>query len=269
MTTMLDVTWWGGGPGARQRRRRPGLDELPWGPIAGPEERLREARAVWTHAAFLEYASAAAFAALARALLEAAAPIDLVADVADIVVDELDHVETTARLVMALGGAVPVAFDLAEVAPRSQLSPALSDPRSRAVELAIVTSCVGESLSVPTLARARDTADEPLVHAVLRRLLADEPNHARIGFEILDWAAAALSPSQREALAAVAVTALRDHAALWLAPACAACPPPVGLGGLDEATRAELRHAARAKVVEPLVRRGIVLDEGALRAIAV
>lgn len=264
MLTMLDLTWLGGRSGARLRRRRPGLDALPWAPIVAAPEVQREAQAVWSHAAFLEYASAAAFAALATALLEAAAPIDLVAEVGDIVVDELDHVEATCRLVMALGGAAPVAFDLAQVAPRP--TPDRS-PRFRAAELALSTSCIGENLSLPALGRSRQTSTSPLVAAVLDRLLADEGAHAAVGFDVLGWATEGLSAAERAELAAIALTTLRASAPLWLEAPCASCPPPDGLGGADAVTRARLRRAVRTRIARPLARCGVVLDDDALRSV--
>jgi hypothetical protein len=264
MPTMLDLAWLGGRTGARQRRRRPGLDDLPWAPIDAAPEVRREAQAVWSHAAFLEFASAAAFAALASALLEAAAPIDLIAEVSDIVVDELDHVEATCRLVMALGGAAPVAFDLAQIAPRPTAD---RSPRFRAAELALTSSCIGENLSLPALGRSRQTARAPLVAAVLDRIVADEGGHAMVGFEVLGWAAPGLSEPELAELAEVALTTLRACAPLWSAEACAACPPPIGLGGHDDVTRVRLRRAVRTRIARPLARCGVILDEAALRSV--
>jgi hypothetical protein len=86
----------GGLWGRRLPPRRGWIDDLPWG-----EELPRHedgARVVWTRTAFSEYASAAAFAEIAAAMLACGAPIDLVAAAGDFVVDEIVHTEAAARV---------------------------------------------------------------------------------------------------------------------------------------------------------------------------
>ncbi len=246
----FELAWRGGATEARLHRRRPGIAELPWGTLAAiaPDlapDALREARDVWSGGVFTEYASAAAFSTLTTAMLECGAPVDLIAACGDIAVDELFHVELSARVVMELGGAAPIAFDLAQIAPVA--SPGLR-PLARAAEIAIVTSCVGESLSVPAIARSRVLATEPLVYAVLDRLLADEGAHARLGFWFLDWAADRLTDAERATLATRALDALEAYAELWR-----------GDGG-DAVGKADLRDAVVRAIATPLARSGIVLD---------
>lgn len=237
---------------------------MPWGTldVAGfAPEIAEEARKVWTNGVFTEYASAAAFAALSTALLECGAPVDLAASCADIVVDELFHVELSARLTTELGGAVPLRFDLAMISP---LTTAGARPLMRAAELAVATSCVSESLSVPAMARSRAMSTAPLVRAVLDRLVADEGPHARLGFWFLDWAADALTDEERAKLAELALATIEVYAPLWKDPACAACPVPLGLGGHDERGRRALRTAVNATIARPLAEYGIVLDPARL-----
>jgi hypothetical protein len=269
VTPLFELSWRGGATAARLHRRRPGGDEMPWGSVdlAGyPEAHALEARKIWTNGTFTEYASAAAFSALTTALLECGAPIDLVAASADIVVDEMFHTELSARLTMELGGALPLAFDLANVAPTAAAD---ARPIAKAAELAIVTSCVSESLSVPAMARSRTLAAEPLVRAVLDRLLADEGPHARLGFWFLDWATEQLTDAERAHLARVAVATIEAYAPLWQDAPCESCPLPRGLGGHDAAGKQALRDAVELHIARPLARAGIVLDPvriAALRA---
>ena len=255
----FELTWLGGATGTRLHKRRPGPDDLPWGTLDldafGPDV-AAEARHVWTNGIFTEYASAAAFASLTSALLECGAPIDLTACAADAAVDELFHVELSSRLTTELGGAAPLHFDLANVSPAT--SPG-ARPLLRAAELAVATSCVSETLSVPAMARSRALATAPLVRAVLDRLLADEGVHAKIGSWFLDWAADRLTPAERDRLADVAMTSIEVYAPLWLT-ACDACPPPLGLGGHDERGRAALRDAVTTNIARPLAEYDIVLD---------
>lgn len=257
---IFELEWRGGATQARLHRRRPGGDDLPWRTIdlaRYPDAHGIEARKIWSNGTFTEYASAAAFTALTTALLECGAPVDLAAMSADIVVDELFHVELSARLTMELGGAVPIDFDLAQIAPLA--TPGLR-PLMRAAEIAIVTSCVSESLSVPAMARSRVLASEPLVRAVLERLLADEEPHARLGFWFLDWAAESLTDGERAHLARVAEETIEVYAPLWQEAACDACPLPRGLGGHDEAGKTALRQAVETSIAQPLAKYGIALD---------
>ena len=266
---MFELAWRGGATEARLHGRRPGGDALPWGTIdLGRYPALHgiEARKIWSNGVFTEYASAAAFSALTTAMLSCGAPVDLVAVCADMVVDELFHVELSARLTMELGGAVPLEFDLAKIAP---LATPGARPLLAAAELAITTSCVSESLSVPAMARSRALAEEPLVRAVLDRLLEDEGPHARLGFWFLDWAAPQLTDGERAQLARLAEDTIEVYAPLWQEPAsCETCPLPRGLGGHDEAGRLALRRAVETSIAAPLARHGIVLDPARVARLA-
>lgn len=258
----LELDWLGGWSERRLRRRRPGIDDLPWGTLdlaAHAPGDLLDARRVWTNGVFTEYASAAAFGNLATALLECGAPVDLSAVAADIVVDELAHVELVSRLVMELGGGVPYQADLSRV---SQV-PAADTPLLRALELAVTTSCVGEALSVPALTRSRALTTVPLVHAVLDRLVRDEGPHAELGLRILAWAQPRLTPGDRARLAAIALDAIAVYAPLWQTPTDAAGAPM--LGSPDAADyRRTLTHAVETRIVARLARYDVHVDRAAL-----
>ena len=257
---IFELEWRGGATAKRLHMRRTGIDDLPWGTLRKhdyDQTHQIEARAIWSNGVFTEYASAAAFSALTSALLECGAPVDLVAMCADIVVDEMFHVELSSRVTMELGGALPIDFDLANVAP----APSTYRPLMKAAELAVVTSCVSESLSVPAMARSRVLATEPLCRAVLDRLLADEGPHSRLGFWFLDWAAEHLSDAERGELAATAVTTIEAYTSLWQDAPCDSCPPPLGLGGHDAVGKQDLRSAVDHMIARPLSRYGIELDK--------
>ena len=257
--SLFELEWRGGATANRLHTVRRGIEDLPWGTLRtrdyDPVHQL-EARAIWSNGVFTEYASAAAFSALTTAMLECGAPVDLVAVCGDIVVDEMFHVEMSSRLTMELGGALPIEFDLAMVAP----APSTARPLMKAAELAVTTSCVSESLSVPAMARSRVLATEPLCRAVLDRLLADEGPHSRLGFWFLDWAADKLTDAERAELAATAVTTIEAYASLWQDAACASCPLPLGLGGHDDVGKQDLRNAVHQMIARPLSRYGIELD---------
>jgi hypothetical protein len=249
---MFELAWRGGATAARLHARRPGIEQMPWGTIVVAAAHDIEARRIWTTGVFTEYASAAAFSELTTAMLACGAPIDLIAASADIAVDELFHVELSARLTMELGGAVPLHFDLANVAPKT--TPGIR-PLLRAAEIAIVTSCVSESLSVPAMARSKALATEPLVQAVMTRLLADEGQHARLGFWFFDWANDALTADERAHLAKLAIDAVEVYAQLWQGE------------GHDETGKADLRAAVTQSIATPLARYGIALDPARVAAL--
>lgn len=264
---LFELSWLGGTTEERLHRRRPGIEELAWGTLdlrAYDADAAREARRVWTNGVFTEYASAAAFASLTTALLEAGAPVDLAAASGDIVVDELFHVELSSRLTTELGGATPLAFDLANASPVTTPG---ARPLMRAAEIAVTTSCVSEALSVPAMARSRAMATAPLVRQVLDRLLADEVPHARLGFLFLEWAEDRLTADERARLAERALQAIEVYAPLWQEPSCASCPPPLGLGGHDLRGREALRDAVTRTIARPLAGHGIVLDASRLAAL--
>ena len=262
MKTQLELSWLGGATERRLRKRRPGIEKLPWGSIEA--ERLEdadraEAIGVWTNAVFTEYASAAAFSSLATACLEACAPVDLTATIADCAVDELAHVELASRILAELGGAAPFEVDMEAVSPRpSQGARAVM----RAAEIAITTSCVGEALSLPALRHGKMSARHPLARAVIARLLADEGPHARVGFTFLAWAEARLTTGERAQLATLALDAIESYSSLWRE-SCD-CPASSLSGVIDDAYRAGLRLAVAERIALPLARFGIELDGGRL-----
>jgi hypothetical protein len=137
--------------------------------------------------------------------------VDLCAAAADFAVDELVHVTLVARLVAQLGGASPFLVDLERIAPaRVELPPVM-----RAAKLAIEVSCIGEALSLPSLADSYRGARHPLARAVLDRLRPDEGPHAALGHWFLAWAAPRLTAGDREQLGALATDAVAIYAQIW------------------------------------------------------
>ncbi|HWB74789.1 MAG TPA: hypothetical protein VG755_07530 [Nannocystaceae bacterium] len=244
-----------GGPHAKRiAPRRKWLDELPW------DERMPDdagARWVWTQTAFSEFASAAAFAEIGAALLAAGAPIDLVALAGDFVIDEVVHVEASARIAGAFGGGVALEVDLSKL-----VRPAIAnDARVRAAELVVRTCCVGEALTVPLLASTRAVMGSTLVAATLEKILADEAQHAAFGGWFLDWADAWLDDETRAHLGRIAGAAVRSFAPLLATERAGAGVLP------DEAYDACFLDAARRRVARPLAEHGIAIPPADLAAL--
>jgi hypothetical protein len=227
-------------------------EPLPDGAVA--------ARWTWTQTTYSEYAAAAAFAAISSALAAAGAPIDLIGVAGDFVVDEIIHVEVSAKIAAALGGGVQLEVDLERL-----VRPATgTDPRLRAAELIVRTCCVGEALTVPLLDLSRTSTDSALIGAALRRIMRDEVAHAQLGGWFLGWADAWLGDEDRAHLGRVAGTALRAFA------------PLLDEGDSGESAWGSIASeqfnpafvaAARRRVVEPLFAYGIEIPSADLRAV--
>ncbi|MEM9066886.1 MAG: ferritin-like domain-containing protein [Myxococcota bacterium] len=204
--TGFSLQWFGGSAERRFRRdRKPvEIDFALLDPADHPPEIVRAARAAWTYGAYQEYCTGAAFAAIQGALLQAGAPIDLIAVAAGFVEDEMLHAELNARVALALGGGISPPVDLAKVTPRTS-----GGPLEAALSLVVQTCCVGEAFSVPILAGTARAATHPVVRAVLKRIAKDEAAHASFGGWVLDWATPLLDDSLRRHLGEVASAALR------------------------------------------------------------
>lgn len=255
MTTALFELDRASGPWARRFAKRRGpLDDLPWETARGgrPAEELEEARWVWTQSAFSEYASAASFAEIARALLAAGAPIDLVAAAGEFVADEMVHAELSTRVADALGGLVPLEVDREKLVRPAEGS----TPLLRAAELVLRTSCVGEALTVPILKSAKANAGSELVERVIHRILQDESAHAELGWWFFEWAIDRLDDDDRAHLGRVAAAALESFAPLL----AATCDGTKSLGALScDAFDAAFHLAKEKRVKEPLGRLGILV----------
>ncbi len=277
MRRPFDLEWQGGPAEAHFRRRRPGIDDLPWGtlrPADYPPELVDRARVSWTEGAYNEYCSAAAFAALLGAMIEAAAPIDLIGMAGEFVADEMLHTELNARMAMQLGGGAPYLIDFARLAPR----PARGSSLRRAAELAVRISCVAEAFSVPMLVGTMRAAAHPLTHAVLERIARDESPHARLGWLFLDWAGPRLDDADRAHLAAVALAGLKDQSPYWKLAGSRSAGGMTSEGFLvrhvhelgwmeAQAYAAEARRAVREEILAPLAQHGIVPDAAKVTAL--
>jgi len=237
---------------------------MPWGTLDLSEhssELILAARRSWTAAAFQEHRTGAACAETLRCMIEARAPLDLIAVASRFALDEMVHVELCARMAMELGGGTEIIHNPDELILRA--NPELS-PVMRAAELVVYNFCVGEALSVPLLHGTWRAASHPLPRAVLARIVKDEAAHGAFGFTFLDWAASHFSMVDREHLAETARSAIGCILQLW--------------GEIRRRPRAPSSHmhalgwmqtdhylaladrSMRSKVIAPLVARGILVD---------
>jgi hypothetical protein len=236
---------------------------MPWETLDPREysaEVLAAARSSWTGAAFQEHRTAAACASTLRALVEACAPLDLVAAFSRFPLDEIVHVELCARMAMALGGGAELRY--AQSAICADANPALP-PLLRATELVVRNFCVGEAVSIPLLHAAWMRATHPLAHAVLGRIVKDEAAHGIVGWTYLDWALPQLDADGVAFVRTTADAAIAEIRRLWDQLARrprspARDGPPLGwLGSQTYLALAE--RALRTRVVEPFAARGITV----------
>lgn len=259
----FEVELLGGGVERRYRKTRPEVEALPWGSLDASlyDEPVRHAAcSAWTRAAFQEHRTADAIAIALQALVEAQAPLDLIAMATRFPLDEVVHVELCARMAALFGGGTEVRYRPNELlrAPEPTLPPLL-----RAADVVVRVFCVGEALSIPLLRGAWQAAVHPLSKAVLGTIVRDEAAHGTFGWWFLDWALPQLGPSEREVLAGSAERAMAPIRALWRE--VEREPPPLDseahpLGWLRSDRYLALAHEAMEKQVRtPLRERGIVV----------
>jgi len=266
-TQLFELELMGGAWERRYRKARPEIEAMPWETLDArdyPEEALVAARANWTGAAFQEHRTAAACSSTLRALVEARAPLDLIAGFARFPLDEIVHVELCARMAMVLGGGTELRY--ADSAICAEADPSLP-PLLRACELVTRNFCVGESVSIPLLHGLWIRAGHPLPRAVLGRIVRDEAAHGVIGWTFLDWALPLLSPDDVAFVRRTAEAAIGEIRRLWdqlrqrpQAPDSAA--HALGWMGSAEYLRLAAR-SLRARVVEPFAARGIDVSSAA------
>jgi len=250
-----------GGPTERRfRKLRPEVEGMPWGTLditSSDPATLLAARTTWTTAAYQEHRTGVACAITLRALIEARAPLDLIAVASRFPLDEMVHVELCARMAMELGGGIELHFDPDEMI--LDVDPKLP-PLLRAADCAVRFFCVGEAISIPLLRATWHFAKHPLPKAILGRIVKDEAAHGVFGFTFLDWAGPRLTDEDRAYLgksADLAIAFLNDQ---WAQIRRAPAPDHDGdtLGWMHTADYLALAdRSMQEHVIAPLRARGI------------
>jgi hypothetical protein len=274
---LFELEWMGGAAEHHFRRARPGIDDLAWGTIDVsdlPPAVLEAARATWTRSCLTEYRAIAGFSEVLRALCEAKAPVDVIGMASSFVADEVVHVELASRMVMELGGGVPLQVDLDHLFGRA--NPRLT-AFQRANEMVLRVSCVAEAFSGKMAVKSLYDDCHPLTLAVLKRIVADESLHYRLGGVYFDWASERMDDAERARLAAIALSDLAPYATR---PDPQRKRDPMA-DGRSQATAAQIRtigwiearsfaddvrDAVVRGIVAPLASYGIVLDAAGVDA---
>ena len=260
---LFELELLGGATERRYRKMRPEVEEMPWGTLdlsrSSPTE-LIHARKAWTGAAYQEYRTAIACTLTSRALLEARAPLDLIATASRFPLDEMVHVELCARMAEECGGGTEIRYDPSAVALDADRA---LHPLLRLCELAVRFFCVGEAISIPLLRATWHNASHPLPKAVLGRIVKDEAAHGVFGFTVLDWALERLSDSDKQHLGRMGDLAIDFLEQQWLELARRPRGAPHEgdvLGWMQTEPYLAAAHAAlKRDVMQPLLARGIPL----------
>ncbi len=165
----------------------------------------------WRDRMASEYASARVFASLVPQAMAAGLEHGEVERLASMVTQEMDHARRCARVLGAFDEA-PVARlpVLAEVPWHEDASPLEALLRN-----VISVSCCSETVAVALVGGEREAAGTPELAAELSRILADEVQHARFGWRLLERLGPGFDPRLRARLGAWLVSAFRHQLAFF------------------------------------------------------
>lgn len=259
---VFELEMLGGSVEKAYRSQRPEVEAMPWGtidPSRYPPELVEAAQKAWTGAAYQEFRTGAACAATLQSLIEARAPIDLIALASRFPLDEMVHVELCSRLAMEFGGGVELVYDPDEMV--ASFGDEADEPLLRAAHQVVAYFCVGEALSIPLLHGTWKACTHPLTRAILKRIVQDEADHGTFGWSFLDWALVHLEPHEVAALGQTADRAIAGVLQNW--EVIRQRPPGEenhvhDLGWMQTQPYLELAaRSLRRLVIKPLVERGI------------
>lgn len=176
-----------------------------------PLELRRDAAWQWGGRAQAEHGSVHQFSAVARALTELRAPIELLGAIARLITDEVRHVELCARAAEALYPEGDERF-FAWRRPRAPWPDApILPPEGKGTEMElrgwtaraiVVACCLGETLSKPMLDAVAVVSTDAMPEACAHQILRDERFHASFGWEAASVLVPELDEAQHTALQA-------------------------------------------------------------------
>jgi hypothetical protein len=169
-----------------------------------PEDRALFAR-LWTERAANELGAGAVFAAIASGLFAEGAGPEVLWLASRAVCDEIRHAELCRHVASCYAGR-----DLPRPAP-----PVIGEgPRSAGV-YAVLNGAIHETIGSAVLTACHEEAEGAMVRAAVRELLADEVDHARVGWALLG--ADRLAPRLRCEVSTALPALVRLARERWLA----------------------------------------------------
>lgn len=218
-------------------------------PELAPRER-QAAIATWKGRMVNEHMSSRVFAALLPQLMRADVSAKRQAAVVGMIADEMRHGRMCAAVVHALGGdAVADVADLPDV-PRHDDA----EPLEALLRNVLSICCLSETVAVALLSAERQELEPEGLRATLESILADEVQHARFGWTLLDELAPRLDDGSRARLSRYLVRALQHLEAFELAhlpPRTCATPASSSVGVCDGGEARQLLYDTIATVIVP------------------
>lgn len=177
----------------------------------------RAAIGTWRGRMVNEHISARVFAGMIPQMMAAGVPASSIAEVADMIAEELRHGVQCAAVVHALGGDA-----VAELPPLPAVPlHADAEPLEALLRNVLSIACLSETVAVALIGAERELAGPPAMQTTLKEILADEVGHARFGWRLLETLGPRITPELRARLGDYLVAAfrhLREHELAHLPP---------------------------------------------------
>ena len=179
-------------------------------PLADPPELEGGARtlahATWRGRMLNEHVSARVFAGLVDSGMRAGIGSARLEALAQMISDELRHAKMCASVLTALGGEARTPLPALDSVPMHDDAPALEGFLRNVISV----SCLSETVAVALIGAERLEVETPEISQVLKRILADEVQHARIGWKLLADLGPELDDSSRSRLSEYLVDAFES-----------------------------------------------------------
>jgi hypothetical protein len=138
----------------------------------------------WADRVQAEYATGAAASQLVLWLMQIGAAPELIVAGLRVVEEEVDHAARSFEICRLAGLSTPRPIPREALGlPRDPCAPLEQDIARGCLRV----FCVGETYAVEMLREMRQVCAFAPASAVIDRLLADEVNHRRFGFEVIEW----------------------------------------------------------------------------------
>ncbi len=161
--------------------------------------------ATWRGRMINETISAQVFAALLQQALAAGLNGGWLRRIGDAITDELRHGRQCAALVVALGGSARAEVARLPAVPDH----ADADPAEALARNVLSVGCLSETVAVALIGAERLRTGHAALRETLSAILADEVQHSRLGWELLEALLPRLSAAARARLDAYLEVALR------------------------------------------------------------
>ena len=173
-----------------------------------PTDLLQRAIATWSHHARTEFQSIQVMTRFTQEVVGAGDPIDVYAGAVDAIQDEVRHTALCVRLVTAMGGQAMLPDPVSSPPSPDFLALQMAE---RAMVTGISMLLINETISSAYIQDLADRVTDPVVHAVLHTILADEDSHHDYGWSYVQGSLTRFNPESVETWRQTARHALQPH----------------------------------------------------------